>query len=158
MATIKLYHDTRYSSKKCGSVSPVKIAVNHRSKTSYILTEVRVRASEWDMVHSRVVGHPAKNALNRALQRQLGEVSRALERVSERVYACDVDAKELCRLLKVEMSLPVHPGRRKPGQLSDLLGDFFARYQDYKELSARTSELYAVTWRRIEAWLGQKRA
>ena len=72
--TIKLYHDTRYTSTS----APIKIAITQERKAAYISTPIKVDKSQWDRKAQSVVNHPRAKSLNDSLLRQRLDVTDAL--------------------------------------------------------------------------------
>lgn len=63
MATFRLYLDSRYI-KDTDRVVSVKLAVSHKSSTSYIDMGVKVLPSQWDREAEKVCNHPNKARFN----------------------------------------------------------------------------------------------
>jgi len=60
--TIKLYLDKRRMAED--APAPIKIAIGHKGKTSYMNTGIRVRPVQWDARAGRVIKHTQRNVMN----------------------------------------------------------------------------------------------
>lgn len=161
MATAKLFLDTRYSGKDVEKPATVKIAINHCGKSAALMTDVKVLPSQWDKAERKVKGHQQKNLYNRVLLERLSAVTNILNELSVMQDLSVVSASELCKIVKEKLN-PHAPKPyekpKKPKENPNTVGKYFVRYKENKGLRPRTAEMYDVTWRRIEAWLGKEAA
>ena len=160
MATAKLFLDTRYSSKDGETPASVKIAINHKGKSAAITTEVKVLPSQWDKTTCRVKEHAQKNLYNRTLLGQLSAVTNILAEMVVNEDAAGMTASDLCKKVR-EYLMPeqVKPAPApEPKENPNTVEKFFTRYCEAKDLRERTIAMYDTTWRRIQAWLGVKKA
>lgn len=139
MATLKIYLDTR-SPKHDGSCA-LRIAVNHRGRTSYISLSQSIMPNEWDSVRSRVRLRPDRDFLNDYLLDRLSHYNKILKSVIMAPdYRPDITAKQL----RDAMLAAECPDTDEPVT-------FASAYLKYVERigNARTREIYETTWTRI---------
>lgn len=68
MATLKLYLDRR---AKQNRLYPLRVALTHRSSTTYISVGFDLAPEQWDAVKCKVKNHPQKVVLNQLAQQKL---------------------------------------------------------------------------------------
>lgn len=68
MATLKLYLDRRV---KQNGLYPLRVALTHRSSTTYISVGFDLAPEQWDAVRCKVKNHPQKLILNQLAQKKL---------------------------------------------------------------------------------------
>jgi site-specific recombinase XerD len=68
MATLKLYLDRR---AKQNGLYPLRVALTHRSSTTYISVGFDLAPEQWDAVRCKVKNHPQKLILNQLAQQKL---------------------------------------------------------------------------------------
>lgn len=142
MASIKLYLDTRRESKD--GTYRVKLAVNHRSGTAVIPTDIRVSDKEWDFVRDQVVLRQDRKRLNDHLTQRLMDARRALASVSERCRVRSLTAKELREAILREL----YPrDYAEEANFKNAFDRFVATHEN-----KRTRELYAATWVKIDRY------
>lgn len=159
MATAKLYLDTRRAGKNNDKPVQLRISINHRKSTGYISLNIPLLPSQWDKATEKVIDHPQKQMLNAKIAKIFGDVSSVLFALSQSENIEEWSNSELCQRIKVELG--VEPSRqepKKPKENPNTVGKYFIRYKENKGLRPRTAEMYDVTWRRIEAWLGKEAA
>lgn len=158
MATAKFYLDTR---KGAGVDRPatLKIAVNHRSGTAFLVLNVQILSSQWDKKQQLIIDHPQKKVLNLAILQKLQEVESAITVITATQDIDCMTATQLVNEVKERLNID-KPKRepKKPKENPNTVGKYFIRYKENKGLRPRTAEMYDVTWRRIEAWLGKEAA
>lgn len=154
MATAKLYFDKR-KSKSPDAVGTLKIQIGHRSSNGYICLDVKLTEKQWDKGNGRIVGHPQKLLLNKAVQVKLGQVNSILLEISQSENIMALSNSELCRKVKERLNPEKETKEKEP---EDTVKKYFERYVRNKELRPNSAEKYNVAWRRIEAWLGKAQA
>lgn len=139
MATLKIYLDTR-SPKHDGSCA-LRIAVNHRGRTSYISLSQSIMPNEWDSVRSRVRVRPDRDFINDYLLDRLGYYNRLMKSVLMSLsFRPDCTAKQLRDLMLAAAS----PEEPEPVTFRSVFLSFVSRIEN-----KRTREIYETTWKRI---------
>ena len=139
MATLKIYLDTR-SPKHDGSCS-LRIAVNHRGRTSYISLSQSIMPNEWDSVRSRVRLRPDRDFINDYLLDRLSHYNKLMKSV---IMAPDYRPYITAKQLRDAMLAAERPE-------TDESITFASAYRKYVERieNTRTREIYETTWKRI---------
>ena len=152
MATSKFFLDTRRA--KPGSPSVLKVAIGHRRKTAYISTDAKLYPSQWDSEHSRAVNHPEEKVLNLYLQGVMQQV--------ERTFFILADAGKLQSMtvidIKNEIERKINPQKAEAKENAERKKNLFAsRFLAFAESKKKsTCGVYMQTYRRLEAYLGNK--
>lgn len=81
MATLKIYLDTRACSPN--GLAPLKIAINHKSKTAYIPLNLKIAKENWDSKTEKIIAHPQKNVFNNIIQARKVEVQKMLLEIGQ---------------------------------------------------------------------------
>lgn len=141
--TFKLYLDTRghSSTDEC----PVKICINHRSKTAFIGTGRRVLPSQWDARLQKVVAHPRAEQINKHLQHRLLDAIDLAERLQDAGLFRGKNATEIKDILSAELD-PL-PAEKPKGTFLNAYDDFTAT-----KINPNTHKRYVTTKNRILAF------
>lgn len=103
MATTKFYLDTRKSGGDKNKPVSLKIAINHRSGTGFIVLNIQLLPYQWDKSECKVIAHPQKDLLNRIAQTKIGAVNSILLEKSALGRTDATTATELCREIKARL-------------------------------------------------------
>lgn len=152
MATAKFYLDTRKSGGDKKKPVSLKIAINHRSGTGFIVLNIQLLPMQWDKKEAKVVAHPQKDLLNRVAQTKLGAVNSILLEMSARGQVESMTATELCRAIKAQLDPEEAPKEKKPKEDPNTFIKWFDRFTSRKD--GRTKQIYEATRRRLQVWLG----
>lgn len=141
--TIKLYLDTR--GHLPAEESPIKICVNHRSKTAFIGTGRKVVQSQWDAKLQKVVGHPRAEQINHHLQHRLLDVMDIAERLQDAGLFRAKIATEIKDLILAEL---------EPAPVEKPVGTFYNAFVDFRstKTNKHTRERYDTTYNKIAAF------
>lgn len=144
MATLSFYLDRR-SVKKDGT-SPVKVLVNVRQNNFMISTGIDLLPTQWNNDKRIVVKHPRKAFLNTYLTEMLvkGEELLMTEQKKKGAALSKIQVKELISSLFCSC-------KEQEGKVVGL----FKQMINDKNKRKRTQEIYAVTLRKIEKYLGK---
>ncbi len=144
MATLSFYLDRR-SVKKDGT-SPVKVLVNVRQNNFMISTGIDLLPTQWNNDKRIVVKHPRKAFLNTYLTEMLvkGEELLMTEQKKKGAALSKIQVKELISSLFCSC-------KEQEGKVVAL----FKQMINDKNKRKRTQEIYAVTLRKIEKYLGK---
>lgn len=151
MATAKFYLDTRKSGGDKKKPVSLKIAINHRSGTGFIVLNIQLLPIQWDKKESKVVAHPQKDLLNRVAQTKLGAVNSILLEMSARGQVESMTATELCRAIKAQLDPEEAPKEKKPKEDPNTFIKWFYRFMERKK--GRTHGIYDATRKRLIDWL-----
>ncbi len=151
MATAKLYLDTRKSGGDKKKPASLKIAINHRSGTGFIVLNIQLLPTQWDKKECKVVAHPQKDLLNRVAQTKLGAVNSILLELTARGQSVDMTATELCRVIKAQLDPEEKPTVSKPKEDPNTFLKWFDRFMERKK--GRTNGIYDATRKRLVDWL-----
>ena len=161
MATTKFYLDTRRAAE---AAHALRVSICHRTKTAAFPLGIKLAKNQWDPEAKVIINHPHGKYWNNFIARRKVEIDTLILKLE------DDDPHRLAAMTAVEIRdyivsvlTPVSeaPKERKAEQTQEnpnSVANFFVRYKDYKGLAKRTAEMYDVTWRRIEAWLGKDEA
>lgn len=152
MATVKFYLDTRKSGSDPSKRVSLKIAINHHSKTSFILTDIRLLPNQWDKMKSLVVDHPQKRLLNRIAQSKIGAVNNILLELYALGETDNMTARELCYTIKHRLYPDNYQLEPKSEEDEKSFFYWFVRFTERK--SGRTKQIYLQTLNRLEEWIG----
>ena len=154
MATAKFYLDTRKSGGDKKKLVSLKIAINHRSGTSFIVLDIQLLPSQWDKATSRVIAHPQKDLLNRVAQSKMGAVNSILLGMSSLGQINKLTATELCKAIKAQLQPEDESEEKKPKEDPNTFLKWFDRFTERKK--GRTNGIYDATRKRLVAWLGEE--
>jgi len=81
LPTIKFYLDKR----KCKNdeLAQIKISICHKSKVAYIVTNIRIKPSQWDAKAEKVVRHPQKSIITDYLNAKRIEIGSIMIELEE---------------------------------------------------------------------------
>lgn len=154
MATIKLYLDTRKAGNKTDKQVQLKLAINHRSSTSYLLLKVALFPSQWDAAKCRIKDHHDKQHLNAYVNRKVAEAEDFILRLTEEGKVNEMTGPQLRSELEAELF-----GKKvevvKPKDNPHTFGRWFVRFMERK--TGRTQGIYQATYSRLEKWLGKSK-
>lgn len=153
MATTKFYLDTRKSGGDKKKPVSLKIAVNHRSGTGFIVLNIQLLPSQWDKGEGKIIAHPQKDLLNRVAQTRMGQINSILLEMAALNQTEGLTATELCRAIKSKLEPEENQVERKPKEDPNTFLKWFDRFMGRKE--GRTKSIYDATRRRLVAWLGE---
>ena len=141
MATATIYLDKRR--KRNDGTFPVKISVAHKCRTALISTDVNLRTDQWDRKRRIVINHPRKQFLNQFLASRLADVNASLLRLQSSGAFAGKTITQVRDMVVADMAPQEATG-----------GDFMQRWMDFssRRPSARTRELYAATWKKLEQY------
>ncbi len=150
MASIKFYFDDRRA--KPDKPVILKLAVAHKSKTSYVSLDVKLLPSQWDVRGSKVKNHPDKETYNafiaderRKAEAELAELAKNGSLGSMSIFELRDHIKETLHPTKSEEST------EQP--ISLFLPRFLTFIAPKKE---STKEIYEHTLNRIKAFIGEE--
>ena len=152
MATIKLYFDNRKSKNDPNKKVQVKLAVNHRSSSTYIVLGVAVLPSQWDAQRLQVKDHPDKMYLNTLLKKKVSDAEMTILRLSEQEQINTMSSTELRTRIEEAINGPKVEAPKKPKENPNTVAKWFKRFVERK--TGRTKGIYEATYCRLEAWLG----
>ena len=155
MATAKLFLDNRKVGADSSKLLTVKIAINHRSSTSYIVTNVKVLSSQWDNTKRCVRDHPKKAMLNTQLLSLMAQANEFLYDCIQQGVADQMSCAELCSAVKSKINGSVELRTAKKSNPNSV-ENVFLRYIENNLEKERTRSLYKVTLKKIEAFSGKK--
>ena len=167
MATAQIFLDSRYS-KADNKKLTVKFCLNHKGKSTFIATSIKLFPSQWNKVTKKVKGHPEKVLLNQTLSYQLNRVTTILTALTISGEAALMDVSELRNEVVSRMyddfSTSViaepknapSPNKTEKSDNPRLVENVFKRYIDLRINNKRTADIYEVTLRKIEAFSGKK--
>ena len=144
MATLNYYLDRRQINKD--GTSPLKIMVNTSQNNFMITMRINLLPSQWDKDRRQVVKHPKKAFLNSYLNDMLikGEELLMTEQRKQGSALTKIQIKELMTTLFCHCKK--HEG--------NVVGVFQKMINDTSKRK-RTQEIYAVTLRKIEKYMGR---
>lgn len=144
MATLNYYLDRRQINKD--GTSPLKIMVNTSQNNFMITMRINLLPSQWDKNRRLVVKHPMKTFLNSYLNDMLikGEELLMTEQRKQGSALTKIQIKELMT------SLFCHCKKHE----GNVVGVFQKMINDTSKRK-RTQEIYAVTLRKIEKYMGR---
>jgi len=136
LPTINLYLDKR----KCNGdeLAQVKISLCHKCKVAYILTNVRIKPSQWDAKARKVIRHPQKTVLTDYLNSKRIEVGGILLKLDEQGRLLNKTIAEIRKIVIDEI------------EGNNTRTSFYNYYSIFCEKKkGRTKELYETTLKRI---------
>lgn len=154
MASVKFILDCR--AVKEGDPAPLKVSIGHQRKTALLPLNITLLKEQWDDKAEKVVKHPNRVTYNQIIARRRVEITDIINSLEARPGGIGgMTATELKNMVRDFLS----PKKIEvPKENPNTVGKFFVRYKENKGLRERTAEMYDVTWRRIEAWLGVEAA
>lgn len=144
MATLRIYLDTRR--KKQDGSCPLKIQVNHESKTSLVGLGINISPTQWDAVTQKIVKHPNMANLNKRLQRILLSADDA-------IFELKMKRRKRTSLkeLRAAVEASIYPDAEKDDRVL-----FLSRFSDFAEKKkGNTRNIYITTRNRIIAYDSQ---
>lgn len=157
MATVKFILDCRAVKK--GAAAPLKVSIGHQRKTALLPLSINLTPEQWDAAAEKVVKHPNRVSYNQIIARRRVEITDIInELVSRPGGIGNMTATDLKNAIRDILSPRAAKVAGTPKETPNTVGKFFLRYKANKSLADRTAEMYDVTWRRIEAWLGEEQA
>lgn len=157
MATVKFILDSRAVKK--GASAPLKVSIGHQRKTALLPLNINLTPDQWDANAEKVVKHPNRVSYNQIIARRRVEITDIINNLIGRPGGIgDMTATDIKNAVRDILS-PKKPKKvEAPKENPNTIKKFFERYKQCKNLAERTAEMYDVTWRRIEAWLGEENA
>lgn len=104
MATIKIYLDKRSCSES--GLAPLKIAINHKSKTAYIPLNLKILPENWNSVTEKIINHPHKNSYNNIILSRKLEIEKKILEINQTVRVHSLSAIELRDMILKEDNQP----------------------------------------------------
>lgn len=138
MATTKFFLDTRAT--KGEKPSPLKIQINHKAKTAYISTGVKLLPEQWNNISCKVVMHPQKTSVNSHLSTMKARIDVEILEIMSDPKNLNLSARDIVERLK---------GNDTAGS-----GTFYKKFCEYLESrrTAGTRGVYKQTLSRIIAF------
>lgn len=147
MATTRLFLDTRYR-RDANGLCTVKIGLNHRGKSTTLLTDVRIRSDQWDASARRVVNHPKRSIYNRLLVTREGQVNRLICEIAQLQNLRAMSAVELGRTIRYAIN-----GGDLSLQAKNSIRSLFERYIATKGLRENSKSKYDCTLKKISSYV-----
>lgn len=143
MASISYYLDKRTSG--WDKPAPLKIAIRHRTKSTYIPTGISLLPEQWDDVTHRIINHPKAAQLNNILNRRYCDIECEVLRLKENG---SFHTMRITQVREVIMNVLY------PQEHIDTSRLFISRFRRFAGLKTnpRTREIYEATISRIEAF------
>lgn len=141
MISLRLYLDCRAAKK--GDPCPVKLMLNHHSRTALLPLGVSVLPSHWDAKSQQVVKSPSRDSINAYLLERRATVQNLILRMTSAGELLGLSVTEVKR--KVEEALS--PKVDRSSMLVPRFEDFISRCK-----AKRTREIYEVTLRKVQAF------
>lgn len=140
MATAKLYLDAR--ALKQDGTAPIKVAINHKSQTAYILTGINIYPEQWDKITCKVIGTPQKNMLNTVLNSKKAEIDMVLMQVPNKM---SMNARQIKDAV-MAVICPDEVVDKRPTFIS-----YFVSCAE-KKPTKRTREIYMATYNKLHVY------
>lgn len=153
MASVKLYLDTRKSKNNPDKQVQLKLAINHRSSTVYIVLGVALYPTQWDANKVRIKDHPDKLYLNAFIKKKLTDAELAILKICETQNIDLLTATELRAKVDAAINVGVATQAPKPKKDPNTFANWFRRFIDHK--GGRTKSIYESTYKHLVAWLGE---
>lgn len=93
MATISFYLDTRATGRD--KPAPLKIAIRHRNKATYIPTDIYLLPEQWDAEKQKIVDHPRAVMYNNKLAHRKLDVEGELLSLAEMMLRKDAHLSDM---------------------------------------------------------------
>lgn len=138
MASLKFY------ANKISKNVEIRIGVNHRSKTRYINTKIRVAAHQWDENASIVVKHPQASQYNILLASRISNLNEKLLRLS--ISGVNFNALSCSELRDLLLDKPLK---------SQLLLPAIVNYANEAKTEG-TSRVYMDTYKLLYRYIGEE--
>lgn len=138
MATVRIYLDTRAAK---GS-APLKLAVNHKSKSSYIPLGVKISPKQWEKASQRVINHPDGKRVNCTIQGWRNRAERVILGLADEGVLYSLSAEQIRDRVWSVLDPERHPG--------DSL--FLPRMERFMNLKSRknTRGVYGWTIKKLQ--------
>lgn len=143
MATISFYLDTRATG--WDRPAPLKIAIRHRNKATYIPTDIYLLPEQWDAEKQKIVDHPRAAMYNNKL------AHRKLDVESELLSLAEVGALSMMKMSDIRNAIMRKIDPVPEIDTSRLFISRFKRFTGLKN-NPRTKEIYEATLSRIYAY------
>lgn len=141
MISLRLYLDSRAVKK--GEPCPIKLMLNHRSKTALLPLGVSVLPYQWDAKSQQVVNSPSRDSINAYLLERRATVQNLILRMTSSGELLGLSITEVKR--KIEEALS--PTIDRSSMLEPRFEDFISRCK-----AKRTREIYQATLRKVQAF------
>ena len=149
MATTKFYLDTRGQKSVAGY--PLKLAINHKSKTALIPLVTKLEINQWDQKKEKVVKHPEQSKINLYISTLRQQVSTAILNL-----ACQENINQLSATdIKQYIDITLNPEKKDELENKKRFAYRFRKFADSK--SPSTKNVYMQTYNRLIAYLGEKK-
>ena len=96
MANLKYYLDM---SQKNQTFFSLRLAINHKSKSAYITTPIKLLENQWDKKSEKIINHPQAKILNNSLITQKSFYITKLMQLEQEINIFDFSATEIKYLL-----------------------------------------------------------
>lgn len=151
MASIKFYFDDRRA--KPDKPVILKLAVAHKSKTSYVSLDVKLLPSQWDERGSKVKNHPDKEAYNAFIADERRKAEAELAELAKSGTLGSMSIFELRDHIKETL----HPTKESEESAKEPISLFLPRFLTFiAPKKASTKEIYEHTLNRIKAHIGEE--
>lgn len=141
MISLRLYLDSRAAKK--GESCPIKLMLNHRSRTALLSLGVSVLPSQWDAKSQQVVNSPSRDSINAYLLERRATVQNLILRMTSSGELLGLSITEVKR--KIEEALS--PDVDSSSMVVPRFEDFISRCK-----AKRTREIYQVTLAKVQAF------
>lgn len=156
MATIQIYLDTRKTKNNPEKTAPLKLAINHRNKVTYLPLCISLLDNQWDKKKSKVKrNHPNEIYLNAFIAKRKSEAEMVILRLSEMNLLASMSANELRAQIDLALNGKKPEPDVKPKVDKNTFGIIFKRFMERK--SGRTKGIYEATYNRISAWMTEEK-
>lgn len=141
MISLRLYLDARAAKK--GDPCPIKLMLNHRSKTALLSLGVSVLPSQWDARSQLVVNTPSRDSINAYLLERRSTVQNMILRMTSSGELLGLSVTEVKRKIEAALSPDI-----------DASSLFVSRFKDFisRCKANRTREIYQVTLAKVKAF------
>lgn len=144
---------------KEGAAAPLKVSIGHQRKTALLPLNINLTPDQWDAGAEKVVKHPNRVSYNQIIARRRVEIIDIINDLTNRPGGIgQMTATELKNTVRDTIAPRPAKEETAPKDNPNSVANYFVRYKENKGLAERTAEMYDVTWRRIEAWLGKEAA
>ena len=145
-------------------VNPLRINITKDRKTAAMPLGINLATAEWDSKTEKVIKHRDAMRLNKIISQQKLTVDSIILKLQDNGKLGGMTAVQIRDFIVAALTpkqevkpAPVKPAP-KPKENPNTVEKFFSRYCEAKDLRERTIAMYDTTWRRIQAWLGVKKA
>lgn len=151
MASIKFYFDDRRA--KPDKPVILKLAVAHKSKTSYVSLDIKLLPSQWDERGCKVKNHPDKVAYNAFISDERRKAEAALAELAKNGSLATMSIFELRDHIKETL----HPTKTEEPDQEVPVSLFLPRFLTFiAPKKESTKEIYEHTLNRIKAHIGEE--